>query len=593
MHVRVDERGAAFYALGIALETGMPAAVVTTSGTAPGNLLPAILEADAARVPLLLLTADRPERLRCTRSNQTTAQPGMFEKFTRYSVNVSASSFTPAGGVGAGDGGSGGAGQNFEERECREDRAGMLAGIAATAWGAACGVAVDPRESVDAKPAVSAGPVHINIEFDEPLSQPAFAGRVACEGAGPLTDATAGAAASATAARPDSTHSTAARTETVPALAENQVSGTPAPTFFTADTPTVVIAGAGAGPAAEQFAHSAGFPLLAEVVSGSRYGRELIACYETLLAEPLLGGRVRRAIVFGHPTLGRQIPLLMERLGENAFVVDRNIPHYDPARTATRIAAARMRVDATSAAKENRVRANREWLGQWIMRDRELLKQRTTVHEPNYSEAASPDRRVRSAYARTELKVTREPVTREMLVESVWRATWPHDRLVIGASRLIRVLDALAPARKVRAVSNRGLAGIDGTLATALGVAAASQDGSDMRSVAGVTRVLLGDLSLLHDAGSMLLAADETRPHIQVFCGNDGGGSIFDTLEAAEIRPDSGFDRAFFTPHSVSLAALAEAYGWKFTRVATRGELQKTLTGGVSGPELVEVPLKR
>ncbi|WP_255396264.1 thiamine pyrophosphate-binding protein, partial [Kocuria sp. CNJ-770] len=88
VHVRVDERGAAFTALGIARATGRPAGVVTTSGTAVGNLLPAVMEADHAEVPLVVLSADRPPELRGTGANQTTRQPGIFGEHVRAALDL-------------------------------------------------------------------------------------------------------------------------------------------------------------------------------------------------------------------------------------------------------------------------------------------------------------------------------------------------------------------------------------------------------------------------------------------------------------------------------------------------------------------------
>src|SRR5690606_34603131 len=118
------------------------------------------------------------------------------------------------------------------------------------------------------------------------------------------------------------------------------------------------------------------------------------------------------------------------------------------------------------------------------------------------------------------------------LVAAVWNATWPHDRLVFGASRLIREADRAVPGKRIRVHANRGLAGIDGTIATATGIARASQR-SEGSSAAGVTRVVLGDLAALHDVGSLLATPGETPARIQLIIGNDGGGTIFDRLEVA------------------------------------------------------------
>ncbi|MBS1908060.1 MAG: 2-succinyl-5-enolpyruvyl-6-hydroxy-3-cyclohexene-1-carboxylate synthase, partial [Actinobacteria bacterium] len=109
----------------------------------------------------------------------------------------------------------------------------------------------------------------------------------------------------------------------------------------------------------------------------------------------------------------------------------------------------------------------------------------------------------------------------------------------------------------------------------------------------GVTRVLLGDLSLLHDVGSLLLPADEPAPRIQVIVGNDGGGTIFDGLEVAGTAASADLDRAFYTPQSVALAPLAAAYGWTHTLASTRAGLEQALAADVAGPQLIEVPLAR
>jgi 2-succinyl-5-enolpyruvyl-6-hydroxy-3-cyclohexene-1-carboxylate synthase len=200
----------------------------------------------------------------------------------------------------------------------------------------------------------------------------------------------------------------------------------------------------------------------------------------------------------------------------------------------------------------------------------------------------SDDRIERADFARAQLERLREPVTRRMLVEAVWAISWPHDRLVLGASRLIRDLDRVAPGKRIPVFANRGLAGIDGTIATATGIALAAEDSERP----GVTRVLLGDLTLLHDAGSLAPTPGETLPRMQVIVGNDGGGTIFDELEVAASADPELFDRVLYTPQAVDFGALAAAYGWEHRLASTRSELDDALSGAGSRV-LIEVPLAR
>lgn len=538
LHVRVDERSAAFFALGVARETGVPAPVIVTSGSAVANLAPAAVEASEGRVPLLLLTADRPAELRGIRSNQTTRQAGLFAGVLRWGADVAAPEDDARGAA---------------------DPAADPAALAERAVHAARGM----------RGGWPAGPVQLNLAFREPLSGPEE-----IEGTAPPAEAQGET-------ETDGTHATTASTEHGPERVGDVY-------VHDGDPLAVVIAGAGAGEQAETFAREAGLPLLAEVVSGARFGREAITAYATLLDDPAVGGLVERAIVFGHPTLTRQIPALLRRDDVEVVVVDpfSDGEHYDPSRSA------RVVRDVRVADAYDR-RSMRRWLGAWVVPDRELVTERSTTHAPDFSAATAPGYKDRNAYARAEVASMREPVTREMLVESVWRATWPHDRLVLAASRLVRVLDGLAPARRVEVHANRGVAGIDGTIATALGIASASQADEDPARAAGTTRVLLGDLALLHDAGSLLLPPGEPRPRVQLLVANDGGGTIFDGLEVAATAGADAFDRVMYTPQRVDLAQLAAAYGWAYVRVETRVELERLFTTPVTEPTLVEVPIGR
>jgi 2-succinyl-5-enolpyruvyl-6-hydroxy-3-cyclohexene-1-carboxylate synthase len=289
-------------------------------------------------------------------------------------------------------------------------------------------------------------------------------------------------------------------------------------------------------------------------------------------------------LVFGVPTLTREVPALIQRDGVETIVVTTGESEtYNPGRRVKHVVNG-----VTLGAEYDRGQAH-DWLGEWVVRDRELTAMNTTVHEPNLEAAREPGYKERSAYAKAEVAAKREPVTRAMLAEAIWRATWPHDRLVLGASRLIRVLDSVAQPRNIRVISNRGLAGIDGTISTAAGVAVASQAEGE----AGATRALLGDITALHDVGGLFWGAGEGQPRLQLFVGNDGGGAIFDALEVAATTEPAAFDRVMFTPQQVSFEHLAAAYGWGYQRVTNRGELDAVLTAPVVGLSIIEVTLQR
>ena len=361
---------------------------------------------------------------------------------------------------------------------------------------------------------------------------------------------------------------------------------------------TVVVAGTGAGAAAEGAARALGAPLLAEVASGARFGPNLVAAYRELLGAANFGDRIERVVVFGHPTLSREVPALIQNERVETIVVrgsgvGRSRDGYNPGHRVSRF------VDAITVAEgPAALEASRSWVGRWVQTSRALLEEREAADPGTAPGAAlTEDYRERADFARTQLEALRAPVTRRALALAVWNASWPHDRLVLASSRLIRELDQVAPGKKIPVHSNRGLAGIDGTIATATGIALAQQAADVGGSARGITRVLLGDLAMLHDAGSLLAGVGEERPRMQLIVGNDGGGTIFDGLEVARTFPAGSadaalLDRVMLTPQRVDLAALAAAYGWEYRRVANRGELDPALSPR-DERVLIEVPLER
>ena len=490
LHVRVDERSAAFTALGLAKGARRPVPVVTTSGTAVANLHPAVLEADHAGVPLLVLSADRPARLRGTGANQTTDQVRIFGSAVRLFADLAASA--PAG----------------------PDVRALAARAVAAATGA--------RTRLP-------GPVHLNCQFEEPLlPEP-------------------GAAPKWPAGRADGRPWT-----------EVEAAPQPRPTTLPLGPRTVVLAGDDAGPAARVLAERAGWPLLAEPSSGARTGTHPIGTYRLLLDRPELGGRIERVVAYGHPTLSRPVTRLLARDDVELVVVDPAGRWNDPGHRAARVLAAAT-VDGADPA---------DWLRAWRAAD-------DVAAEAIAKELAS------------------EPALTPYEVARVVSESVPAGGLLVtGSSHPIRDLDLMAVAHPVgerrRVVANRGLAGIDGTISTAIGVALARQARRPGRALAYV-----GDLTFLHDANGLLLGPAEPRPDLTVVVANDDGGSIFGVVEAGDPAYAAAFERVFATPTGAGLAALCAAYGIPHTRVDGAEALRAALARTPDGIDVVEVVLDR
>jgi 2-succinyl-5-enolpyruvyl-6-hydroxy-3-cyclohexene-1-carboxylate synthase len=225
VHVHLDERSAAFFALGCARVSGQPAVVCCTSGTAAAHLHAAVLEAAHGRVPLLVCTADRPPELRDTGAGQTIDQVGLYGGATRWSCDVEAPTDRPATGA-------------------------WWRALAARAVASTLGP--------------PAGPVHLNLAFREPL--------------GPT-----GAATADVPGRPDGRPWTT--TERAERRVDERTLGRLADEIRSVER-GVVVAGWGAGvsvPVADGFARATGWPILADPLSGLRAGDPAIATYDALL----------------------------------------------------------------------------------------------------------------------------------------------------------------------------------------------------------------------------------------------------------------------------------------------------------------------
>lgn len=501
LHVRHDERSAAFCALGFGkADPSAPAAVVTTSGTAAANLHPAVLEAHHSDVPLLVLTADRPHRLRGTWANQTTGlQAGLFGSAVRSAVDVFSS--------GASDG------------------AALWRGHAAAAVATA-------RGEGGRRP----GPVHLDLAFDDPLP-------------------------------PDLDDDAAVWPSNVLPLGESEA---PAPDSardgsLAGGPRTVVVAGDGAGPQARRLAELRGWPLLAEPTSNARGGPNAVGPYRLLLDEPSLGGRVERAVVLGRPTLSRQVARLVARADVEVVQVVRWDDDPGPLRHVTRVVGP---LDLGSPGQADRHGA--AWLASWQVAGSAAAQ---AIDEVLDKAAAGG--------------VMSGPlVARE--VGAAHDGT--HERLVVAASNPVRDLDVAfappsVPGRDRAVLANRGLAGIDGTVSTATGVALAT----------GLpTRVLVGDLAFLHDLAALAVPARERAAvRLQVVVLNDDGGGIFALLEHGEPLRAKHFERVFGTPHGADLAALCAGFGVPHAAAVDLEGLRTALSDVPNGLSVVEVRADR
>lgn len=539
VHVRLDERDAAFCALGIAkgaaaLGEVRPVAVVTTSGTAVGNLLPAVLEAHHSGVALLLLTADRPLAMRGAGANQTTHQPGLLEPAVRATVDLAVD-------------------------EAPGDPQALAEVVRAVA-----------REVVTTALGADPGPVHLNIAFPEPLvpgremgeelqavtsagpetavaasagSQPALA-----TGAGSQPAVAKGAGARVAGARPD-LRGTAQREAGVALLR-------PGPA-------TVVVAGDGAGEEARSLAEARGWPLLAEPGSGARGGPAAVPAYRLLLDGPW-GREVRRAVVVGRPTLSRPVARLLARGDVEVLRVQRPSAAWPRAGEDADVLLDELPPDWLAGPRDDEA-----WLARWLDAGRAALDV------------------VRELWASGD-PVGRAParMSGPELADLVARATGPDHVLVLGSSNPVRDLDLVADWDVPPVVvTNRGLSGIDGMLATAGGVALAVPD--------RVVRALVGDLTFLHDVGGLLTGPLERPPHLQVVVANDDGGSVFATLEHGEPERANVFERFFATPHGADLSALCAGYGVRHRLAREVAEVAEALASPGPGVSVLEVRIDR
>jgi len=495
VHVHLDERASAFFALGLAKASGRPVVVASTSGTAAAELFPAVVEASMARVPLILLTADRPPELRGVGANQTIDQVDLFGRYVRWFADAQVPTASPDA-----------------------LRAWVTLGYETYRW------------------ACSPGPVHVNLPYREPLvpaGDPVRLGSVATAfagtslGEGPI-----------------------ARDEDVEGFVQ-AVAGVERGLVYVGSLRNP-------SPFILDLAASIGWPVIAEPTSGLRVPGSLRAAQFLLSNEGFLDTHRPEVVVqFGAAPTSRA-GLGLVGAATRLVVVDPDDLVADPLVRAERrfvVHAGQLVSGAVDRISEG---SRRAWLEAW--------------HEA--------DERARDAVDAT-IDGWDEPYEGR-IARDVAASLPDGSSLVVGSSMPVRDLDAyMLPREGLRVLANRGASGIDGFVSTAFGVAA----------VGAQTTALCGDLTLLHDVGSLIWSAKRGQDCVFVVPNNDGG-VIFSFLPQRDL-PE--LEELFTTPHGLDLGAICVAAGAGHVRVERAADLIPALERAheARGVHVLEVPIDR
>ncbi|QQO79011.1 2-succinyl-5-enolpyruvyl-6-hydroxy-3-cyclohexene-1-carboxylic-acid synthase [Actinomyces sp. HMT897] len=636
LRVTLDERSAGFIALGASrahLLAGVrrPVAVVTTSGTAVANLHPAVAEADAAGVPLLVLSADRPHELVGTGANQTTEQTCLFGRAPRLVVDLPAD-VTAEVGRAAGPALAG------QVRRAVLAAAGALSndpgpaqvnvrlrpplapGPLAPSPLLAPGLQQGPGTRALDRPPLAPGPDPglTGSGLDPGATDPGLDPGATGSGPGP------GAPEAASALAPSTLPATGPTWE-VDLVWQAAPAGCPTPQdpghhrhgrdgrdqgALTPQAPGLVVAGdlpdPRLGALAVELADLLGWPLLAEPTSLARQGGNALPRYAELLARDDgadLAGRARRVVVMGHPGLSRPVTALLGREDLEVTVLADRAQVIDVAGTAGRIIAVRpgyrtcetLRGGGPGAPAQTGAGPGQGERGASVPPQADAGSLPSAAAAVVHLMGAAPApatwltawrQAAAGLAAASPSPDAHAPLDVDAAALAVWRScTGPGaPLLVLGSSTTIRRLDRLAPVGvpAPTAVANRGLAGIDGTVATAVGLALGAR-----RPV----RLLLGDLAGLHDVMSLGRGRHEQVPDLQVIVCDDAGGAIFAGLEYARVPGAGRFSRLFTTPQTGDLGGLAQALGARVHRPADLADLRRLLTQPVVGTSLVHLRL--
>lgn len=595
-YVDIDERGAAFLALGMAKASGRPAALVCSSGTAIANYYPAILEAESSRVPLIVLTADRPPQL------QGLGAPQTCDQSHAYGTHVRAYRGMP---LPADDEGS----LRFARQAARE---ACIAALGSCEFPQNQG-AQNPSAPIGTPQRLAGacfgGPVHLNFPFDEPLKPDVtlpdlFDAGIPC----------AGSAADGTGlgAKPVRNSQLPVGVAQVRGVMEGAAAAQLARELLASSV--LLLAGEGSCATYEEaqrvlaFARAFAIPVLADPLSGLRSLDDplVIGNYDSVLQpggispDEALNPQV--IVRFGrYPVSKRatQWARAREDAGVLQVVVDpletrdtnaatTVFVRMKPADFAQSMERALRREDGPATAGANDLSFANAW-----QRVEEAAAKRIAAVDAG--EGSDPDG-FEGAYVRRVLELA------------------PAGSCLFAANSMsVRAVDTfyLKGAKQLIVLANRGLNGIDGTVSTAIGASRCF----------GRTTLITGDLTMLHDLNSLALqrelrvqrqladiAGDANRTQeqaakrntcetdtgaqgITIVLLNNNGGAIFDMLP--QKSQEAYFERLFLTPQDVDFQAAVAAFGVPYSKTATLAEFDRAYRASldVPGISFIEVPV--
>jgi 2-succinyl-5-enolpyruvyl-6-hydroxy-3-cyclohexene-1-carboxylate synthase len=522
----LDERSAAFFALGRAKRTGKPTPLVCTSGTAAANFHPAIVEAHQSRVPMLVLTADRPPELRDSGANQTIDQQKLYGDAVRWY-------------------------RDLPEPEADGRKLRSLRTTAARAVAEATGI--------------PAGPVHLNIPFRKPLEPTEVPGDVPDDFADDAQLGAEGRAGHDGSRRPF-VRTAQGRPELGEAdLAEIRRAVEAADRGLVAvgpaDSPTPDRTALG------DLAAATGFPVLADPLSGHRFGHDAVSSDGPLVVGGYDGylGAVGDSwpdpeviLRFGASPTSKVLRQYLEASDARQFLVDPAVGWREATFTATDLVGA----DPTRLARR--------------------------LAESVDSEGGAATEQWRYQFARAERRywdlvaAAREERLFEGAILSAVAADAPDPATVMVSNSMpVRDLDRFGEPREadLSVLGNRGASGIDGITSTALGAGSATDD---------PLVIVTGDLAYYHDMNG-LLAVGRCGVNATIVEINNDGGGIFHMLPIEEFDPP--FTDQFKTPHGLDFAPTGDLYGFDFERVSDldsfRTAFERSVESG--GTQVVEV----